>query len=70
MSQPEHEPETVDPVELANQLFREYYSRCFWHHHDDEPITREEIPLVIAGLRKHGGRQGFLAAARLESSCR
>jgi hypothetical protein len=51
--------------ELANRLFREFYSACFWHYRPDLTITDEMIPLVVEGLRRHGGRKGLLAAARL-----
>ena len=53
--------------ELANRLFREFYSSCFWHHRPDLLITEENIPLVIQGLRSHGGKKGLLAAAQLLS---
>jgi len=54
-------------LELANRLFREFYSSCFWHCRPDLTITEDKIPLVVRGLRQHGGRQGLLAAARLIS---
>lgn len=63
-------------LELARHLFREFYPSCFWHCRPDLVITEEKIPLVIEGLRCHGGRRGFLAAARLtapgesSSACR
>ena len=53
--------------ELANRLFREFYSSCFWHHRPDLLITEESIPLVIKGLRSHGGKKGLLAADQLLS---
>jgi hypothetical protein len=54
-------------LELANRLFREFYASCFWHHRPDLVITEDLIPLVVQGLRSHGGRKGLLAAARLTS---
>jgi hypothetical protein len=54
-------------LELANRLFREHYARCFWHCRPDLRITEETIPLVVKGLREHGGRRGLLAAAQLLS---
>jgi hypothetical protein len=50
-------------VELANQLFREFHTRCFWHSPRDLVITEELIPFVIKGLRTHGGHRGFRLAA-------
>lgn len=52
-------------AELANRLFREFYAVCFWHLKPDLVVTEDLIPLIIEGLRKHGGRSGMLAAARL-----
>jgi hypothetical protein len=56
---------TTRRLELANQLFREFYAACFWHLRPDLVITEEQLPLVIRGLRTHGGRRGLVAAARL-----
>jgi hypothetical protein len=53
-------------LELANRLFHEYRARCFWHCPPDLVITEQLVPLVVKGLRKHGGRRGFILAARLE----
>jgi hypothetical protein len=53
--------------ELANRLFREFYASCFWHYRPDLSITEESVPLVIRGLRRHGGKKGLLAAAQLTS---
>jgi hypothetical protein len=52
-------------LELANRLYHECYASCFWHYRPDLVITEESIPLVVKGLRCHGGRQGLLAAAKL-----
>jgi hypothetical protein len=57
-------------LELANRLFREYHTRCFWHCPRDLVITESLIPLVVNGLRKHGGRKGFIVAAQLLPTCR
>jgi hypothetical protein len=54
-------------VELANQLFREFHTRCFWHSPRDLVIIEELIPFVVKGLRKHGGRRGFILAGKLQS---
>ncbi len=52
-------------LELANQLYREYHTRCFWHCPRDLDITEDLLPLVVKGLRTHGGRRGFILAAKL-----
>jgi hypothetical protein len=55
----------AERLELANRLYREYYARCFWHCPRDLVITEDLIPLVVNGLRKHGGRQGFILSGKL-----
>ena len=52
-------------LDLANRLFGEYHARCFWHSPRDLAITEDLIPFVIKGLRAHGGRRGFILAAKL-----
>ena len=52
-------------TEFAQQLFQEHFARCFWHLKPDLVLTETMIPLIIKGLRIHGGRSEFLAAAKL-----
>src|SRR5438552_17775809 len=60
-------PSTLEErLELANRLYHEYLTRCFWHCPRDLVVTEALLPLVANGLRKHGGRCGFLFAAILE----
>ncbi len=56
----------AERLELANRLYREFHTRCFWHCPRDLVITEELLPLVIDGLRKHGGRRGFILSGRLQ----
>jgi len=49
----------------AQELFHRYYARCFWHYDSNLEITPNNIDLVINGLKKHGGREGFLLAEEL-----
>jgi hypothetical protein len=53
-------------IELARRLFREFYAACFWHLKPDLVVTEEMVPIIVRGLRTHGGRRGLLAAAQLE----
>ena len=55
-------------LELANRLYREYRTRCFWHCPPDLVITEELIPFVVKGLRAHGGRRGFILSGRLRQN--
>lgn len=50
----------------ANQLYREYHTRCFWHSPRNLVITEELVPFVVKGLRAHGGRRGFILAGQLQ----
>jgi hypothetical protein len=61
-----HKPELR--IDLARRLYREFYAACFWHLKPDLDVTQEMIPIIVRGLRSHGGRRGFLAAAQLEES--
>ena len=65
MNQPDETLKITCKVELAQQLYRQYYARCFWHMKPDLQITESMIYLVVKGLRHNGGREGFLEAARL-----
>jgi hypothetical protein len=53
-------------LELANRLYREFHARCFWHSPPDLIITEDLIPLVVKGLRKHGGRRGFVLSGQIK----
>jgi len=55
-------------LELANQLYREFYARCFWHSPRELVITEDLIPFVIKGLRSQGGRQGFILSGKLRQA--
>lgn len=54
-----------DRLGLANRLFHEFYASCFWHLRPDLTITEAKIPLVVKGLRSHGGKRGLELAAQL-----
>lgn len=49
----------------AKRAFRRYRAQCFWYMPEDREITRADVPEIVRGLRKNGGRQGFLLASRL-----
>lgn len=62
LQNPQHRHERI---EQANQLYREFHTRCFWHCPRDLVITEELIPFVVKGLRTYGGRAGFMLAGKL-----
>ena len=55
-------------LELARDLFQEFYALCFWHSPRDLEITEELIPFVIRGLRANGGHRGFKLAGMLQTN--
>ncbi len=52
-------------VREARRAFRRFYVQCFWYLREDMQVTREDIPEIVRGLRKYGGREGMLLAAKL-----
>jgi hypothetical protein len=52
-------------VREARKAFRAFHAQCFWYMREDMPITLQDIPEIVRGLRQNGGRQGFLLAAKL-----
>jgi hypothetical protein len=59
-------PHTLEErLQLANQLYQEFHTRCFWHCPPELEISEDLIPFVAHGLRAHGGRRGFILGSRL-----
>lgn len=52
-------------VEYAQECFNEFYAQCFWHLRKDLKVTISEIPLIVDGLKKYGGREGYIKAGKL-----
>lgn len=52
-------------LERAQELYDRYYDRCFWHMRPDLIVTAATLPVVIDGLRKYGGREGYREAGTL-----
>ena len=50
----------------AQELYRQYFTQCFWHLRPDLPLTPESLPMVLERLRIYRGRQGYLLAHELE----
>lgn len=53
-------------VREARKLFRANYITCFWWARPDLLIRVGDVAWVADGLRKHGGREAWRAAAGLE----
>ena len=52
-------------VREARRAFRAFYAQCFWYWDPDMQVTLRDVPEIVRGLRRNGGRKGFLVAARL-----
>ena len=52
-------------VKAAREAFRQFHAQCFWYLRADLEITPAEVPMIAEGLRRNGGRAGFLLAAKL-----
>ena len=52
-------------VREARRAFKRYHAQCFWYMPPDMTIGVADLHEIARGLRQHGGRDGFLLAARL-----
>lgn len=59
------DPALPDRLNLAVRVLRDYRARCFWFLAPEFEVTEATLPLVIAGLRRHGDRPAFQIAAQL-----
>ena len=54
-----------DRLRTARLAFCRFHAQCFWYLRADLEITLADLPMIAEGLRKNGGRNGFLLAAEL-----
>ena len=52
-------------VREARRAFRAFHAQCFWYLRPDLQVSLDDVPEIVRGLRRNGGRKGFLVAARL-----
>ncbi|MFC1498877.1 hypothetical protein ACFLS1_10475 [Verrucomicrobiota bacterium] len=52
-------------VREARRAYRKYHTQCFWYMPADAKIKLSDVPEIVRGLKKNGGRRGFLLAAKL-----
>ena len=52
-------------IRLGQIFFERFYAQCFWHLKRDLRVTESLLPQIAAGLRRHGGREGFFEAKKL-----
>ncbi|MFM8471204.1 MAG: hypothetical protein ACKODH_14800 [Limisphaerales bacterium] len=58
-------PSAPDVLALAREALATYRTRCFWSLAPDFVVTIETLPILIAGLQRHGDRRSFQLAAQL-----
>jgi hypothetical protein len=54
-----------DRLRIAKTALDTYRTRCFWSLAPDFVVDETTLPILIAGLRKHGDRTAFQIAAQL-----
>lgn len=52
-------------VREARRAFRQFHAQCFWYMREDMDVRLEDVPEIVRGLRRNGGRQGYALAAKL-----
>ncbi|MBF0244806.1 MAG: hypothetical protein HQL31_05990 [Planctomycetes bacterium] len=52
-------------IREARRAFRIFHTRCFWSSPENYRVTLEDIPWVAKRLMTHGGREGWIAGAKL-----
>ena len=52
-------------IREARRAYKKYHTQCFWYMPEGADIKKSDIPEIVRGLKKNGGRQGFLLAAKL-----
>jgi hypothetical protein len=52
-------------LRCAQAVYREYRIQCFWFMRDDLIVTEKNFPLIIEGLKLHGGHKGWKLAHAL-----
>jgi hypothetical protein len=64
-SPPKAPPLDPERLRAAQEAYRLFRTRCFWSMREDWEVTEESLPLVIEGLKLHGGHEGWKLAQAL-----
>ena len=62
---PSGSPSLSSKLALAAEALETYRTSCFWSLTPEFKVSEATLPLIVAGLRKHGDRAAFVLAARL-----
>lgn len=52
-------------VREARRAFKAFYAQCFWSYDPAYTIRKNDVAWVAEGLKKYGGRRGFMLGATL-----
>jgi hypothetical protein len=52
-------------LRVAQEAYGRFGTRCFWFMKRDLKITQDDLPLIIEGLKLHGGHEGWKLAHAL-----
>ena len=55
----------AERLALAAEALEAYRTSCFWSLSPDFRVSEATVPLIVAGLRRHGDRVAFQLADRL-----
>ena len=55
----------AERLALAAEALEAYRASCFWSLSPDFRVSEATVPLIVAGLRRHGDRVAFQLADRL-----
>ena len=55
----------AERLALAVEALETYCTSCFWSLSPDFRVSEATVPLIVAGLRRHGDRAAFQLADRL-----
>jgi len=61
----ESEADLARRLEMAREAVARYQTHCFWYLAPDFAVSKETLPLIVAGLRRYGDRAAFQLAALL-----
>ena len=52
-------------VREARRAYRRFHMQCFWYMKPNAVITKDDLPIIVKGLRSYGGHAGYRMAGKL-----
>jgi len=56
---------SVERLHKAQMAYQKFRTQCFWSYKKNLILRNKDIPWVTEGLRKNGGKEGFLIAGEI-----